>query len=151
MRTRSPLIVASVGAMVLMLGLGIPALVKPQVIEVSSALGPALTVETLMSPALAGSSEPQMTVQGDRSILSWLEVAGERATLKFSERTAKGWSDPKAVYSSENFFVNSFDVSSVRALTDGTLVANWLETNGPNPDATQVRLSWSKDQGRTWS
>ena len=86
-----------------------------------------------------------MTVQGDRLILSWLEVAGERATLKFSERTAKGWSDPKAVYSSENFFVNSFDVPSVRALADGTLAANWLETNGPNPDATQVRLSWSKD------
>jgi hypothetical protein len=92
-----------------------------------------------------------MTVQGDRLILSWLEVTGDRATLKFAERTATGWSDPKVVYTSDDFFVNSFDVPSVRALADGTLAAHWLEKNGPDPDASQVRLTWSKDQGRTWS
>jgi len=92
-----------------------------------------------------------MTVQDDRLILSWLEVAGDRATLKFAERTATDWSDPKVVYTSEDFFVNSFDVPSVRALADGTLAAHWLEKNGPDPDASQVRLTWSKDQGRTWS
>ncbi len=148
MRRHSSLVI---GTIVLTLGLGMPAVANPQVIEVSSAPGPALTVEPLTSPAVAGSSEPQMTVQGNRLILSWLEVSGDRTTLKFSERTAKGWSDPKAVYSSEDFFVNSFDVPSVRALADGTLAANWLETNGPNPDATQVRLAWSKDGGKTWS
>jgi hypothetical protein len=112
---------------------------------------PTLTVQALPSPAGANSTEPRLTIQGDRVILSWLEVAGERATLKFAERMSSGWSTPQSVSSGKNFFVNSYDVPSVRALADGTLAANWLETNGPNPDATIVRLSWSKDQGKTWS
>jgi hypothetical protein len=152
MRTHLSLVIlGTVGAVALALCLRMPAAAGPQS---SASVGPApataLTIETLPSPARAGSSEPQMTVQGDRLILSWLEVTGDRATLKFSERTATGWSDPKVVYTSEDFFVNSFDVPSVRALADGTLAAHWLEKNGPDPDASQVRLTWSKDQGRTW-
>ena len=108
-------------------------------------------IQALPSPAGANSSEPQITMQGDQAILSWLEVSGPRATLKFAERSPSGWSTPQTVSSGSNFFVNAYDVPSVRALVDGTLVANWLETNGPDPDASKVRLSWSKDQGRTWS
>ncbi len=111
----------------------------------------ALAVQPLPSPAGANSTEPQFTIQGDRVILSWLEVAGKRATLKFAERTSPGWSVPQTVISSSNFFVNAYDVPSVRALPDGTLAAYWIENNGPEPDATNVRLSWSKDKGRTWS
>jgi len=108
-------------------------------------------VQSLPSPAGANSTEPQFTVEGDRVILSWLEVAGKRATLKFAERTSSGWSVPQTVISNSNFFVNAYDVPSVRALPDGTLVAHWIENNGPEPDASKVRLSWSKDKGRTWS
>ncbi len=110
-----------------------------------------VTIQPLPSAAGANSTEPQITMQGDRVILSWLEVNGSRATLKFAERVPSGWSAPQTAASGSNFFVNAFDVPGVRALADGTLVANWLETNGPDPDASKVRLSWSKDQGHTWS
>jgi hypothetical protein len=110
-----------------------------------------LTVQPLPSPAGAGSTEPQLTTQGDRVILSWLEVSGARASLKYAERTASGWSTPQTVSASNLFFVNAFDVPSVRVLGDGMLAAHWLETNGPDDDASKVRLSWSKDQGHTWS
>ena len=111
----------------------------------------ALTVEPLSSPAGADSSEPQMTVQGERVILSWLEGGEERSTLKFAERTASGWSAPRNVHSGDEIYVNAYDVPSVRALADGTFAAHWPEKNGPNPEASTVRLSWSRDQGRTWS
>ena len=111
----------------------------------------ALTVAPLPSPAGADSSEPQLTVQGNRVILSWLEVADERSTLRFAERTASGWSAPRTVRSSDEININAYDVPSVRALTDGTLAAHWTENNGPNPEASTARLSWSMDQGRTWS
>jgi hypothetical protein len=151
MRTHLSLVIlGSIGALALTLCLRMPAAANPQSTGAAGP-GPTLTIEPLPSPARPGGSEPQMTVQGDRLILSWLEVTGERATLKFAERTTTGWSDPKVVYASEDFFVNSFDVPSVRALADGTLAAHWLEKNGPDPDASQVRLTWSKDQGRTWS
>jgi hypothetical protein len=114
---------------------------------------PPMRIETLQSPAGANSSEPQFTVQGDRVILSWLEVSGERATLKFAERTASGWSAARTAASGTNFFVNSFDVPSVRALADGTLAAHWEEKLGADEgsDASKVMLSWSKDQGHMWS
>jgi hypothetical protein len=112
-----------------------------------------MKIETLESPAGANSSEPQITAQGDRVILSWLEVSGERATLKFAERTASGWSNAQTVASGTHFFVNSYDVPSVRALADGTLAAHWEEKLGADEDsdASKVMLSWSKDQGKTWS
>ena len=112
---------------------------------------PALTVEPLSSPAGADSSEPHLTVQGDRVILSWLEVGEGRSTLKFAERTASGWSAARTVHSSDGFYINAYDVPSVRALADGTLAAHWTTKNGPDPEASTVRLSWSRDQGRTWS
>jgi len=116
---------------------------------------PAWKIEPLTSPAGANSSEPQITVQGSRAILSWLEIDTERTTLKFSERIPSGWSAPQAVASNDLFYINSFDVPSVRALADGTLVAHWIEANiegsGDNPEASNLHLSWSKDKGRTWS
>jgi hypothetical protein len=110
-----------------------------------------LAIEALTSPAGVNTAEPQFTVQGDRAILSWLEVVGKRAPLRFVERTPSGWSDPRAVASGNDFFVNASDVPSVRALADTTLVGQWLQQNGPDPDAYNVSLSWSKDGGRTWS
>lgn len=120
----------------------------------SAADAPApLRIESVPSPAGANSSEPQFTAEGDRVILSWLEVNGERATLKFAERTASGWSNAQTVASGTRFFVNSFDVPSVHALADGTLAAHWEERLGADEDsdASKVMLAWSKDKGHTWS
>ena len=45
-----------------------------------------------------------MTMEGDRVILSWLEVNGERTTLKFSERTSTGWSRAKYLFLEWEYF-----------------------------------------------
>jgi hypothetical protein len=111
----------------------------------------ALVVEPLTSPAGPNSSSPQLTVEGDRAVLSWVERSGSRSALKFAERTASGWSDPQGVVSSDHLMVNSADVPSVRVLPDGTLAAHWLEENGPDPEAYNLRLAWSSDGGRSWS
>jgi len=134
----------------LLVGFAMLTLAKTPSLTVADAQS-TVTVEPVPSPAGSDSSEPQLTVQGDRVILSWLEVNGDHATLKFAERTPSGWSNPQTVFSGDNFFINSYDVPSVRALADGTLAAHWIEKNGPDPDASKVRLAWSKNQGRTWS
>jgi len=79
--------------------------------------GPA--VEPITSPAGASSSVPQMTVEGDRVLMSWVEAVGKKSTLKFAERTPSGWSTPSVVISSERLMVNAADVPSVRAMPDG--------------------------------
>ena len=110
-----------------------------------------LAIDPLPSPAGASSDEPQLTVQGERAMLSWIERAGPRATLKVAERTTAGWSDARTVVSGTNLFVNFADVPSVRALADGTLAAHWLQEGSGNEDAYDLRLAWSKDGGRIWS
>src|SRR5882672_2789236 len=110
--------------------------------------GPA--VEPVTSPAGASSSAPQMTVEGDRVLMSWVEAAGKKSTLKFAEWTLSGWSAPSIVISSDRLMVNAADVPSVRAMPDGTFAAHWLEESGPDPEAYNLRVSWSTD-GKTWS
>jgi hypothetical protein len=107
-------------------------------------------VETIASPAGASSSVPQMTVEGDRIVMSWVEREGKKSTLKFAERTATGWSTPSVVIASERLMVNAADVPSVRAMPDGSFAAHWLEESGPDPEAYNLRIAWSAD-GKTWS
>ncbi len=108
-------------------------------------------------PARPNSAEPQLTVRGDRAILSWVEVIDDqnlnsRATLKFAERTSAGWSQPRDVAAGSDWFVNSADLPSVLRLSDNTLAAHWLQTNSEdNDEAYDVRLSFSKDDGKTWT
>jgi hypothetical protein len=108
-------------------------------------------IEPLSSPAGADSAEPQLTIEGERAILSWLETHGEHTTLKFAERTSSGWSAAREVVSGHDLVVNAADVPSVRAFADGTLAAAWPQEHGANPEAYDLRVSLSKDGGRTWS
>ena len=53
--------------------------------------------------------------------------------------------------SGTDWFVNWADVPSVLRLANGTLVAHWLQKSGTGTYAYDVRLSYSTDDGRTWS
>jgi hypothetical protein len=103
------------------------------------------------SPVSGSSAQPQLTVSESGVLLSWVESAGESATLKFAERTATGWSAPRTVASGDDWFVNWADVPSVLRLDDGTLAAHWLQKSGAGTYAYDVRLAYSRDHGRTWS
>src|SRR5712691_10312153 len=63
--------------------------------------------EPLASPAARNTTEPQLTTEGSRTILSWLELAGPHTTLKFAERTVSGWSDVRAAAEGNDFMVNA--------------------------------------------
>ena len=122
---------------------------------VSSQSGPAalgsITPETIASPAGANSAQPQLTVSDRGVLLSWIERDGARATLKFAERTSSGWTPARTVASGTDWFVNWADVPSVLRRRDGALAAHWLQKSGQGTYAYDVRLSFSKDDGRVWS
>ncbi len=109
-----------------------------------------LTIEPLASPAAAGSAQPQLTVSDRGALLSWIERSDDRATLKFAERRGGGWSEPRAVASGRDWFVNWADVPSVLRLADGTLYGHWLQKSGASTYAYDVRLARSVDDGKTW-
>lgn len=68
------------------------------------------TIEALPTPAGADSTQPQLTVSARGALLSWIERSGDRATLKFSERTARGWTRAMTAASGADWFVNWADV-----------------------------------------
>jgi hypothetical protein len=111
----------------------------------------ALQVNTLPTPAAAGSAQPQLAVSTRGILLSWIEKTADRAALKFSERTADGWSPPRTVASGTDWFINWADVPSVIRLADGTLAAHWLQKSGAETYAYDVRLSYSRDNGKAWA
>jgi hypothetical protein len=103
------------------------------------------------SPAAPESGQAQLSASSRGVILSWIERTGAQASLRFSERARTGWSAPRTVASGDNWFVNWADVPSVMRLDDGTLAAHWLQKSGAGTYAYDVRLSYSKDEGKTWA
>ena len=108
-------------------------------------------VQPVLSPAGPNSAQPQLSSSARGLILSWIERDGQKATLRFAERIAHGWSSPREVGSGRDWFVNWADVPSVMRLESGELVAHWLQKSGPDTYAYDVRLAHSKDDGKTWS
>ncbi len=108
-----------------------------------------LHLNHLDSPAADASAQPQLTSSNRGVILSWLESAGSETKLKFSERTAAGWSESRRIVVNSEMVSNWADVPSVIRLANGTLVAHWLQEHaGAGSD---LRLTRSTDDGRTWS
>jgi hypothetical protein len=114
-------------------------------------LNDALRIEPLALGASEPSLAPQLTVTADRALVSWIETQGRTSLLKFAERTPAGWSEPRTAGSGDDWFTNWADVPSVFRLDTGTLVAQWLRTTDAANEAYDVRLAFSKDEGRTWS
>lgn len=122
---------------------------------VTSPAGPqdsrAIRATLVQTPAAADSGQPQLSVSKYGVLLSWIERAGSETTLKFSERTSAGWTAARSVASGSNWFINWADVPSVVRLDDGTLVGHWLQKSGDGTYAYDVRLSYSRDDGKSWS
>jgi hypothetical protein len=108
-------------------------------------------VEPLQIPAEGRSAQPYLTASGRGLILSWLEHRDTRATLKFAERANGAWSSAQNVASSDNWFVSWADVPTVTRMRDGTLVATAYPATDPLIEAYDLRLTYSRDDGKTWS
>ena len=105
------------------------------------------------APGLTGATsvEPQLSSAAKSLVLSWVEVNDGRATLKFTERTPGAWSPVRTAAAGDDWFVSWADVPTVMRLSDGTLVAQWLKNVDPTIEAYDLQLSYSRDEGKTWS
>jgi hypothetical protein len=115
---------------------------------------PRMIVRTLETPAGPGSGEPNLTVAADGGVLlSWIEpAAGQRHALKHARRVKDGsWSEAKTITEGVDWFVNWADFPAVATLPDGTLFAHWLARSGRGTYAYDVRITTSRDGGRSWS
>lgn len=110
-----------------------------------------LKIQPLELASQRGSSGAQVSVSKRGVLLSWLETDNDEPALKFAERTATGWTPPVKVASGEDWFITEADTPSVLRLSNGTLVADWMQSSSDEFEASNLRLSYSKDNGKTWS
>ena len=111
----------------------------------------AVKLEPLTLPATGVTSQPQMTVSARGLILSWMEQRDANFTLKFAERSGAAWSQPVTVASSTDWFVSNADVPTVMRMSDGTLVATTYPATDLRLEAYELRLSYSRNDGKTWA
>jgi hypothetical protein len=108
-------------------------------------------VQPVSAPTGPATMLPRLTASDRGVILSWVERAGAMARLEFAERTSSGWSEPTDVASGSNWFLSYADPPTVLRRPDGTLVANWLISTNPIYEGSDLYLSYSADNGKTWA
>ena len=135
--------VTLLGAVVVLAGCGRPG-------NTDAWVSPAVAVP---APAPPGSRYPNLAPRRDGgAVLSWVASATDGThALQYSNWLEGGWTAPATVGSGAGWFVNWADFASVVPLDDGLWVAHWLEQRPGNVYAYDVRISVSKDHGRTWS
>jgi hypothetical protein len=109
-----------------------------------------LTIQPLELASAASSSQSQLTTSSRGTLVSWVEQE-DQSILKFSELTAQGWSEPRVAGSGADWFVTDADTPAVIRLSSGALVADWMQSSSDEFEASNLRLSYSTDEAKTWS
>ena len=88
----------------------------------------------------------------DRGLwLSWVEPGSEGHRLRAAHSGAQGFDPVIEIAAGKNWFVNWADFPLLRQLSNGTLVAVWLQRHAQAPETYGVRMVGSTDAGTTWS
>jgi hypothetical protein len=100
-----------------------------------------------------GSGEPNLVTAPDgEAVVTWLEKLSDGGhALKLAVRKDGGWSEPRTVVESGEFFVNWADFPSLSVREDGSWIVHWLEKTAPSTYAYHVKLAISNDLGTSWS
>ena len=120
--------------------------------EDGASLAP-FALDSIPSPAGAGSTEPNLAVTPDGVILlSWVEPAGDSShALRFAEWRDGAWGAPRTIVRRSDFWLNWADFPSMAALGDGRLAAHWPQRSGAGRYDYDVRIALSADGGASWS
>lgn len=104
------------------------------------------------SPVGINAREPSLAPLSDgRVLLSWTEESGTEAEVRMAILNGSEWSDLRTINVSSKTYINWADFPSVVALAGGGLAAQWLELNGPGDYQYDVKIAFSKDEGRSWT
>ena len=103
------------------------------------------------NPSTPGSIQPNWAVAADGSILfSWVEPVKEGIyNLRYAVRKGGTWSEARTIAANRPFWRHPAEIPELLALSDGTLLAHWVE-KGKESDAEYILVSSSRD-GIKWS
>jgi hypothetical protein len=115
--------------------------------------GPLVDLKPVVSPTPAGSAEPHLAVSPEGVVwMSWLEQRPQGGhALRGARLDGARWSPPFTIAEGDSFFANWADFPTLLARGGDHLVAHHLWKSGIGTYSYDVRLSQSRDGGRTWS
>ena len=93
---------------------------------------------------------PFLTATEDGLWLSWLERVEDGHALRFSTWDGEGFGPPSTIHTSDHFFANWADFSSILSFGDGRLAAHWLEKAAGGTYEYDVFIALSEDGGKSW-
>lgn len=111
-----------------------------------------IMVRELKTPVGVGSAEPNLVRGRDGYVyLTWIQEKPDTShTLFFSRFDSAGWIPARPISSGKNWFVNWADFPALAVGESGAMLASWLEKGGEDTYAYDIKLSHSRDGGRTW-
>ncbi len=109
------------------------------------------SLKQLNSPADSVSAEPYLfTDKNGLVYLSWVGKIKEKFLLKYSVLNNDDWSEPVAITSGSNWFVNWADYPML-ASNGNDLMAHILQKSAEGKYTYDVKLITSVDKGKSWS
>jgi hypothetical protein len=123
-----------------------------------AAIGTCGFAQTLKSvavpnPAPAGSIQPNWTVAADGSVLlSWVEPSKDTYALRYAVRHGSAFGESRTIAAGRNFWRHPAEIPGLLSMSDGTLLAHWVEKGKgkDSSDAEDLYVSSSKD-GIHWT
>ena len=118
----------------------------------AAAFGQTFTVEPVANPSAAGSVQANFSATADGSpLLSWIETQKDGSyILKYSTRRGAQWAEARTIAAHRHFFRQPAESPEVITLSDGTLLAHWVEMPDEASEAEFTYVSVSKD-GLKWT
>jgi hypothetical protein len=104
------------------------------------------------NPSAAGSIQPNWAVAADGSaLLSWVEPSKAGGyTLRYAGRRGAAWTEARTIAAGRKLWRHPAEMPGMVSLSDGTLLAHWVEKGNDSSDAENILVSSSKD-GVKWS
>jgi hypothetical protein len=112
----------------------------------------ALKPVPMPNPAAAGSIQPNWAVAADGSaMLSWVERATTGTySLRYAIRRGAAWSEARTIIAGRRFWRHPAEVPELLSLSDGTLLAQWVEKSDESSEVEFILVSSSRD-GIHWT
>src|SRR5215471_8282550 len=112
----------------------------------------ALKPTAASNPSVAGSIQPNWAVASDGSLLfSWVEPGKDgSSSLRYAVRKGGTWSEARTIASGRRFWRHPAEVPELLSLSDGTLLAHWVENGKDSTESEFILVSTSRD-GTHWT
>jgi hypothetical protein len=114
---------------------------------------PAPAIESLPSPAGAGSGEPYLVADtAGRVYMTWLERSGDSAhALRFSVLDGERWSDPRTITTQGRMLANWADFPTLLVAPSGRLAVHWMQRTTGDGHGYDLYIAQSADGGASWT